>query len=63
MDRSYCNISSIRQSFFNSKSNDTKYATAATIMYFDDIKLANVIVSGPGSRSSNPVIQTEVDAS
>jgi hypothetical protein len=37
-------------------------ATAATIMYFDDIKLANVIVSGPGSRSSTPVIQTEVDA-
>ena len=31
-------------------------------MYFDEIRLANVIVSGPGSRSSNSVMQSEVDA-
>ncbi len=37
-------------------------ATSATTMYFDDIKLSNVVVSGPGSRSSTSAIQNEVDA-
>jgi hypothetical protein len=37
-------------------------ATAATTMYFDDIKLANVIVSGSSSRASASVMQNEVDA-
>ena len=36
-------------------------ATAATTMYFDDIKLANVIVSGSSSRASGSVMQNEVD--
>jgi hypothetical protein len=31
-------------------------------MYFDDIKLANVIVSGLVPEHQAPVIQTEVDA-
>ena len=37
-------------------------ATAATTMYFDEIRLANVIVSGPGSRGSGSIMQNEVDA-
>src|SRR6185436_14688890 len=37
-------------------------ATAATIMYFDDIKLANVIEGGPSSRTSGSVTQNEVNA-
>jgi hypothetical protein len=32
-------------------------------MYFDDIKLANVIVSGLVPEHQTPVMQTEVDAS
>jgi hypothetical protein len=31
-------------------------------MYFDEIQLANVIISDPGFRSSNSIMQTEVDA-
>ena len=31
-------------------------------MYFDEIYLANVIVSGPGSKASGSSIQSEVDA-
>ena len=37
-------------------------ATSATTMYFDEIQLANVIISDPGFRSSNSIMQTEVDA-
>jgi hypothetical protein len=37
-------------------------ATSSTTMYFDDIKLTNVIVSGPGSRSAITSIQNETDA-
>jgi len=37
-------------------------ATSATTMYFDDIKLANVIISGAGSRISGSIVQNEVDA-
>jgi hypothetical protein len=38
-------LSSIRQSFSIQKVTIQNNATAATTMYFDDIKLANVIVS------------------
>ena len=34
-------------------------STSATTMYFDDIKLANVIVSGAGSRASASSSQSE----
>ena len=36
-------------------------ATSATTMYFDDIKLANVIVSGSGSKMTGSITQNEVN--
>ena len=37
-------------------------STSATTMYFDDIKLTNVILDGPGSRVSGSSIQNEAHA-